>query len=72
MSHFIRKRKKSDARNIKYKEICSICLDTLNSKECTKQELKIRILPCNHKFHDECIERWFKIDNSCPYCKSPP
>lgn len=27
------------------------------------------ILKCNHYYHYECINRWFRTDDSCPLCK---
>ena len=42
-------------------EICSICLDKLDSD--------IKIISCNHKFHEKCIDEWFKKSNKCPYCR---
>lgn len=42
--------------------ICSICLNSLK---------KTRSLPCRHKFHPKCIERWIEINNSCPICRKP-
>ena len=41
---------------------CSICLDELNDN--------IRILPCAHKFHKNCIESWEKINANCPICRN--
>lgn len=44
-------------------EECSICLDeiTANSQ---------KILPCNHSFHAECIDRWLQRESrTCPYCR---
>lgn len=31
---------------------------------------KIRILFCSHRFHESCIDKWFKDDEKCPLCKS--
>ncbi|KAJ3321223.1 hypothetical protein HDU76_000126, partial [Blyttiomyces sp. JEL0837] len=41
---------------------CFICLSTFTSNE------KIRILPCNHKFHQQCIDPWLLG----PLCKEEP
>ncbi|KAF5286857.1 hypothetical protein FQA39_LY00390 [Lamprigera yunnana] len=39
---------------------CSICRNG-----CTEAP---RILPCGHKFHESCINRWLKFRSSCPQC----
>ncbi|KAG0438291.1 E3 ubiquitin-protein ligase [Dictyocoela muelleri] len=44
---------------------CSICLNDYNPKEM------IKILPCDHHFHEGCIDEWFNIDDICPLCKKP-
>lgn len=45
------------------KEICTICLEVLaNHKMC-------RRLPCDHYFHDECIDEWANSNLHCPICK---
>ncbi len=42
---------------------CAICLIELKNDIIT--------LPCNHKFHNLCMNQWFEYNrnNSCPYCR---
>lgn len=42
---------------------CTICYDDY------KVGTGIKILPCNHHFHSECIDEWFNVKDSCPLCK---
>lgn len=44
--------------------VCCICL-----AKYTDDDL-LRELPCTHFFHTECVDRWLKINASCPLCKS--
>ena len=50
---------------------CSICCEDYASGDV------LRILPCKHKYHLECIEKWFVTSSqyvrspSCPYCNTP-
>ncbi|EAR88443.3 zinc finger, C3HC4 type (RING finger) protein (macronuclear) [Tetrahymena thermophila SB210] len=48
-----------------YKKDCSICLSMYEVGD------NVVFLPCNknHNFHDECIQRWLKVNNSCPVCR---
>jgi len=47
-------------------EICSICYEPLENIETSN---KIYSLECNHKFHTDCIMKWFRNKNSsCPLC----
>lgn len=46
---------------------CSLCLGTISSFSKT--------LPCNHVFHERCIDRWKRTCPSdpptCPLCREP-
>ncbi|CAN6540219.1 unnamed protein product [Malus baccata var. baccata] len=44
--------------------VCCICL----AKYANNDEL--RELPCSHFFHKDCVDKWLKINASCPLCKS--
>jgi hypothetical protein len=48
-----------------YKEkICNICLDNYNIND------KLKILPCNHYFHENCIHTWLcNTKVNCPICR---
>eukprot|EP01029_Cantina_marsupialis_P004873 TRINITY_DN15159_c0_g1_i1.p1 TRINITY_DN15159_c0_g1~~TRINITY_DN15159_c0_g1_i1.p1 ORF type:complete len:562 (-),score=146.10 TRINITY_DN15159_c0_g1_i1:939-2624(-) len=53
---------------VKFKEeetddVCAICL-----AEYTKND-ELRLLPCKHRFHPNCIESWLAEHKSCPMCK---
>ncbi|CAK9310546.1 unnamed protein product [Citrullus colocynthis] len=45
---------------------CVVCLSELGEGE------KARLLPrCNHGFHVDCIDIWFKSNSTCPLCRNP-
>ncbi|KAH6774252.1 C3H4 type zinc finger protein [Perilla frutescens var. frutescens] len=43
---------------------CCICL----AKYVNNDEL--RELPCSHLLHKDCVDKWLKINASCPLCKA--
>ena len=43
---------------------CSICVTGFIKGEV------IRVLKCNHIFHDECILPWFEKRSVCPNCRT--
>ena len=45
---------------------CAICLNNITARS----ERNARTLPCNHKFHTACINRWKRQGNyTCPVCR---
>ena len=49
-------------------ETCSICLDVLDENSLEKS---VKLINCNHIFHKECIEKWYKNSENvnCPVCR---
>jgi len=45
------------------KDSCMVCLEDF------KVEEEIRILPCVHRFHRQCIDVWLRRSAQCPICK---
>ncbi|KAL1199320.1 E3 ubiquitin-protein ligase [Cardamine amara subsp. amara] len=42
---------------------CCICLARYGDDE------QVRELPCSHVFHVDCVDKWLKINATCPLCK---
>lgn len=43
---------------------CSIC-----TEDFTKGE-EVRVLPCNHKYHPDCVDPWLlNVSGTCPLCR---
>ncbi|OAL24018.1 hypothetical protein AYO20_10763 [Fonsecaea nubica] len=43
---------------------CSICTEDFKKGE------EVRVLPCNHKFHPDCIDPWLlNVSGTCPLCR---
>lgn len=43
---------------------CFVCLDLFKNDE------EISTLPCLHRFHSICVNRWLRQSNTCPICKN--
>ncbi|KAJ3680129.1 hypothetical protein LUZ60_016407 [Juncus effusus] len=49
------------SRKDKHEE-CVICCMAYKNKD------KLIILPCEHKYHKDCVTKWLKINKTCPVC----
>jgi hypothetical protein len=45
-------------------DLCAICLTDYDDGE------QLRVLPCSHFFHPECVDTWVLKHNACPMCKA--
>lgn len=43
---------------------CSICLNQLQEEEF------IKTLECDHKFHQDCLDKWLINSQTCPICRN--
>eukprot|EP00465_Bigelowiella_longifila_P007336 CAMPEP_0185255678 /NCGR_PEP_ID=MMETSP1359-20130426/4756_1 /TAXON_ID=552665 /ORGANISM="Bigelowiella longifila, Strain CCMP242" /LENGTH=325 /DNA_ID=CAMNT_0027839795 /DNA_START=377 /DNA_END=1354 /DNA_ORIENTATION=+ len=53
----------SEEMQICLNSTCVICLEDFESGE------SIKVLPCKHGFHTQCIMPWFERSGDCPICK---
>ncbi|XP_070222705.1 E3 ubiquitin-protein ligase RLIM-like [Bos mutus] len=46
-------------------KICTICIT-----EYTAGNM-LRVLPCSHEYHYQCIDQWLEEHSNCPICRGP-
>jgi hypothetical protein len=63
----IRKSEEGTNERDKEKGDCSICLSPLNG--ATDNKL-IDLPTCGHRFHQECLIPWLRINRICPNCRA--
>lgn len=44
-------------------DCCAVCIEPYKATDC------IRVLPCKHEFHKNCIDPWLLEHRTCPMCK---
>lgn len=56
------KDKQTEAESSQSSLTCRICLENYADGD------KLKILPCFHKYHEDCINSWFQMSRKCPIC----
>lgn len=54
----------SSESNIGNLDSCSICIEMFHPED------QLKILDCNHGFHQNCVDEWLATSNQCPLCKN--
>nr|XP_043608713.1 E3 ubiquitin-protein ligase MPSR1-like [Erigeron canadensis] len=49
---------------VSQEEECAICM-----MEYDGESLLAKEMPCKHKFHADCVNKWLGIRGSCPVCR---
>ncbi|XP_054630619.1 RING finger protein 215 isoform X3 [Dunckerocampus dactyliophorus] len=44
-------------------DTCAVCLEAFNNNQC------LRVLPCRHEYHRDCVDPWLLLHHTCPLCK---
>ncbi|CAN6348967.1 unnamed protein product [Urochloa humidicola] len=44
---------------------CSVCLQEFEAGR------RLRMMPCAHAFHEQCIFSWLRVGHVCPLCRYP-
>lgn len=44
-------------------DVCAVCISPFKGGE------ELRVLPCNHFFHVDCIDLWLARSKQCPHCR---
>mmetsp|Transcript_76422 Transcript_76422/g.181785 ORF Transcript_76422/g.181785 Transcript_76422/m.181785 type:complete len:503 (+) Transcript_76422:120-1628(+) len=53
----------SAKRSVLEAGLCSVCLEDYEPGEA------VRDLPCRHRFHEACVDRWLLRSRRCPVCR---
>ena len=56
-----KKEKEKEKKEKEEENKCMICLVPIKKQ--------IKVLPCAHKFHSFCIDRWINLKSNCPICR---
>ena len=43
---------------------CPVCMENMATNDI------VRTLPCFHRLHKDCIDKWLEVRKTCPICKT--
>jgi len=55
--------KANDDKEEEQKPSCAICMQNYKNGD------ELRILPCQHDFHIDCVDKWLPLKKVCPLCR---
>lgn len=38
---------------------------------CMTKLFDVAMVPCGHRFHYHCVQKWTRYNNTCPICRTP-
>lgn len=53
-----------NCQHIARNECCSICWEAY-----IDGVTEVKVLPCGHFFHGQCLELWLNQSSTCPFCR---
>lgn len=59
-----RKYGSQDTDNMQEPPNCAVCMNPFERDEA------LRILPCEHEYHQACVDQWLRIKKDCPLCRT--
>ena len=55
-------------------DTCCICFDNFNNICEIPNGCQNKLIKCDQCiaiFHKDCLDKWIKFNNTCPYCRKP-
>lgn len=66
----------NDSQNIAFnkEDTCCICFDNFDNVSKLDTTCDNKLIKCDQCvaiFHKDCLNKWIKFNNTCPYCRKP-
>jgi len=61
--NFLETRTYGDVLGKVYQRECAICLEAWEPSD------RVKVMPCQHAFHEECLASWLRRANTCAICR---
>lgn len=51
-------------KSVHEQTLCVVCMCDFESRQL------LRVLPCSHEFHAKCVDKWLRMNRTCPLCRA--